>query len=357
MALRRANGIWIFQCSINGRKWCRSTGERDRRRAEAKATEFRDTAELLRRRRGESRRLSQAVVEEIGRIEGDVSPGQAERLMYALKNFVRFAGDVAVERIDAGLIEEFQRRRLRQAARATVDKEVGAVLRMLRRNGVAMRRPVCGPGRATEQRALTAEELRRFFEACPEGRRVLFAVLLATGARPAELIPSPRSAHVALLKDEVDLERGVVTIRSAKGRAGRPGLVRSVVVEAEIAEALRRQIEQTPGRHVFLPWANLPRDFDAILEAAGVAKLDQLGRKVTAHSFRHSFATFMAEAVGGNPFVLQAALGHRQIATTARYTHMAAPSRALPVGSLLGGGVDGWCRILEVEPQKATEVV
>lgn len=80
---------------------------------------------------------------------------------------------------------------------------------------------------------------------------------------------------------------------------------------------------------VFKPLANSSRDFDVILKRAGIPKVDALGRKATAHSFRNTYATLMAERTGHNPFVLKEILGHKCLSTTERYCHLTAPS--LPI--------------------------
>lgn len=72
------------------------------------------------------------------------------------------------------------------------------------------------------------------------------------------------------------------------------------------------------GPHVFQPNQALAKLFDRILERAEIAKVDVLGRKLTSHSFRHSYATKMAESVGHNPFILKQLLGHSRITTTDR---------------------------------------
>jgi integrase len=44
--------------------------------------------------------------------------------------------------------------------------------------------------------------------------------------------------------------------------------------------------------------------------------VDYLGQKVTAHCFRHTYATLMAEAIGQNPFVLKEILGHKRLTSS-----------------------------------------
>ena len=179
--------------------------------------------------------------------------------------------------------------------------------------------------------------------------------MLYTGARLAEIVPSTKgSSHTALLKTEVDLDAGTVSIRTAKGRLGAKGKTRVLSIPADLIEPLRQQVAFTPGPHVFGPLHNSPRDFDLILAAAGIAKVDELGRKVTAHSFRHTYATLMSEAIGHNAFVLKELLGHRQISMTKRYCHPTAPALILPLNEITPFsspeelGVGKGCKILEI---------
>lgn len=176
--------------------------------------------------------------------------------------------------------------------------------------------------------------------------------MLATGARLAELVPSERSGHVALLKAEVDLAGRRVTIRSAKNRSGTEGKVRILPLPEELVPLLERQMALVDGPHVFGPLPNSPRDFALILKRAGIRKNDELGRKLTAHSFRHSYATLMAEATRHNPFVLKEILGHKRLSTTERYCHLEAPALAVPwkeITPFAGErGVGDGCRIFDV---------
>lgn len=335
--LRKRGKYWHIQLKVNGKPWSRSTGETDRNKARKVESKILAEAQLLREQPHGLPSLDQAVVQEIARIESDVSTQAAERARYYFESFQKWLGrDTPLTRIDSAMLERFQRDRLKKASQATVNHELTWIVRMLRGHGLTARKPKSRPGKVTEQRDFSDDELRRFFAHCDPKQKTLFQFLLVTGARPAEAIPSARSGHVALLKSEVDSEKGLVTIRSAKVRHGRRGTVRVVPVPEELMEELVQLGRETPGPHVFPPMINLFRTFDRIIKKAGIAKLDELKRKVTAHSFRHTYATLAAQMVGGNPFLVKQILGHTQITTTDRYCHVQAPAIVIDLAALDG---------------------
>lgn len=348
MSLRRYPGktIWHYQCQVNGKKWSRSTGETDKRKAQAKVPELEALAELHRKQPMTSLKLSRAIVEEVDRLEVDVSRHTAERNRFALTNFLKWLGqDLPLEQVDTKILEDFQRHRLRKVSVSTVTRELHAVIVMLRQYGFEVRKPGFKPGKRTEQRDFTDDELRRFFAACEEeSHKTFFLLLLCTGARVAEVLPSQKSNHVALLKKEVDLDSGMVTIRTAKLKPGQQrGKVRVIRLPEVLLELLERQMKGNPGFHVFPENGSMRHLFDRIIKRADIPKKDELGRKVTAHSFRHTFATLQASAVSQNPFLLKEILGHCQLSTTERYCHPRQSAAVVDVQGLLGGGVTGWC--------------
>jgi integrase len=132
--------------------------------------------------------------------------------------------------------------------------------------------------------------------------------LLLTGWRKSEAL--------ALCWPDVDRKQGTVTLSETKtGRS-----VRYLSSHAiEVLEGMRpyRRLGNPcvfPGAVTGKPYANLTRIWDVVRHEAGVPD-------VRLHDLRHSFATFAASA-GQDLSLIGSLLGHRDVATTARYTHL-----------------------------------
>jgi len=358
--LRKRNQVYHVQFWMNRKLLSRSTGQTDRRLAERAAREILRLARLRTMRPEESQRLEEAIVLEIARIEQDVSSRQAQRTEISLLAFREFlAGNPPLMDITTGHLLQFQRSRLAAgAARDTVRKDLTAVVRLFRQNGCRVDRPPAPiSGAFHPNRAFTDDELEKLAAHTAQPYRVLYAALLATGARLAELVPSKRSSHTALLKTEVDPLRGALSIRMSKCRPGSRSEVRQAPVSAELLKLLQRQMAQVPGPHVFPPFTALSRSFDKALRRAGIPKINELSEKLTLHSFRHTRGTQLAQIAGDNPFLVQKALGHKQIGTTARYCHPQPPDLTGTEAPFLRQPVadrcQNRCQIIELEFGKA----
>jgi integrase/recombinase XerD len=169
---------------------------------------------------------------------------------------------------------------------------------------------------------LTVSEVRAILEA-PDPDHPLFwrdrsilEVLYATGVRVSELLD--------LRMGNLEMEEGFCTV------FGKGSKERMVPLGGPAIRALERYLRQTrpeldQGRGegvVFLNSRGRPLSRMAIwslvkksAEAAGVT------RKVSPHTFRHSFATHLLEG-GADLAAVQELLGHADISTTQIYTHV-----------------------------------
>jgi integrase/recombinase XerD len=175
---------------------------------------------------------------------------------------------------------------------------------------------------------LSRDEVLRLFAAVPEGRyRTLVRTAYACGLRISEV--------VRLRVADIDGARGVLVVRQGKGKKDRLVPLSPTLLE-ELRSYWRRYRPldwlfpgQKRGGHVHL--SALQRSF-----ARWVRKLD-LGKAVSMHTLRHSYATHLLEA-GLDVVTLQRLLGHRHLSTTSRYLHLSTQQwqRSLgPVEALL----------------------
>ena len=107
---------------------------------------------------------------------------------------------------------------------------------------------------------------------------------------------------------------------------GKGGSDRYIMLSSQLLTVLRTYWREGRPAHWLFPGQDDSRPLDpsvlqwACRNARAAAKL---GKPVTVHTLRHSFATHLLEA-GTDIRIIQVLLGHRDLSTTARYTQVAA---------------------------------
>ena len=107
---------------------------------------------------------------------------------------------------------------------------------------------------------------------------------------------------------------------------GKGGQDRYIMLSPQLLIVLRAYWRKTRPGHWLFPGQDDSRPLDpSVLQTAcRIARVAaKLGKPVTVHTLRHSFATHLLEA-GTDIRIIQVLLGHRDLSTTARYTQVAA---------------------------------
>lgn len=177
----------------------------------------------------------------------------------------------------------------------------------------AIERIVSGKGPEKLPPVLNREEIVRFLGAVAGLRnRVALTTAYAAGLRIGEVVRLKVSA--------IDSERMLLHIEGGKGGRDRYAMLSPRLLKILRAYWKRAQPRswlfpgQEPGGHVSV---------GALQSACRVARQRaRIGKRVTAHSLRHSFATHLLES-GTDIRIIQVLLGHTHLETTARYAQVA----------------------------------
>lgn len=182
---------------------------------------------------------------------------------------------------------------------------------------------------------LSQEEIQRLIDSAENlMHRAMLMTLYGTGVRRAELCQ--------LKVADIDSQRMLIHVHHGKG-----GRDRDVLLSPKLLETLREYWRWMKPKTYLFPgmvnnWrADVPiRDravWSAVHDAASRAGI---GKRVSPHTLRHSFATHMLEA-GADLRTIQVLLGHAKLADTAVYLHLsrrhlqavASPLEAIEVSS------------------------
>jgi site-specific recombinase XerD len=160
---------------------------------------------------------------------------------------------------------------------------------------------------------LSPEEVTRFLGCIKNSKhRMILMVCYAAGLRISEA--------VHLKPSSIDSQRMVIRVEHGKG-----GKDRYVMLSPKLLEALRHYWEAERPRDWLFP-GDLPgQPLGALAVSHACRKLRQIsgiGKPITPHSLRHAFAVHLLES-GTDLRTIQLLLGHRNLATTARYLQLA----------------------------------
>jgi len=222
------------------------------------------------------------------------------------------------DRLHAEHARQYQLHLLRQHASWSRFNQAVAALRFL--YAVTLRRPDVvtlipyGKKPRAIPAVLSREEVTRLFQAADPRHRLLLQTAYAAGLRVSEV--------VALRVTDIDSQRMLLHVRAAKGHKDRLVPLSALLLE-QLRDYWRRCRPQRwlfPGQAPDRPISigQVQRICRRAVRAAGITK------KASMHTLRHSYATHLLEG-GADLATLQRLLGHNQLSTTLRYTHIQQP--------------------------------
>ncbi|HEX2712148.1 MAG TPA: site-specific integrase [Candidatus Acidoferrales bacterium] len=160
---------------------------------------------------------------------------------------------------------------------------------------------------------LSPEEVLQFLSWVPEGKhRIILTTCYAAGLRITEA--------VSLQAHHIDSQRMMIRVEQGKGQKDR-----YVMLSPKLLDILRQwwrvarpQIWLFPGDH---PEQHIGRNAVELV-CKQTRRRHRIAKPITPHSMRHAFAVHLLER-GVDVRTIQLLLGHRSLATTARYLRMA----------------------------------
>jgi len=244
------------------------------------------------------------------------SPSTQQSYIYAIVKFSRHFG-CSPDQLNLEQVRAYQLHLIHQKRSWSHINQVACALRFF--YGVtlgqteAFERIVGGQKPDKLPLVLTGEEIARFLQAVSGLRnRTVLATAYAAGLRVSEV--------VRLKVASIDSRRMLIHIENGKG-----GRDRYAMLSPRLLEVLRAYWKRVrpglwlfpgrdPGGHVTI---------QAIQDACRSARRRaRIGKPITVHSLRHSFATHLLER-GTDIRIIQVLLGHTDLESTARYAQVA----------------------------------
>lgn len=211
------------------------------------------------------------------------------------------------------MIEKYKAKRLEKVAPATVNRELACLKHMYTKAtewGYARANPVKAvkllkepPGRL---RYLKADEAKTLIKACSDYLRSIVITALNTGMRKGEIL--------ALRWKEVDLQNRKVTVRKAKNNE-----IRVIPINQTLYQELSSLSEVSNGEYVFSNenghrFGDIKKGFSLALKRAEIEDFH-------FHDLRHTFGSHLVMQ-GIDLKTVQQVMGHKEIKTTMRYSHL-----------------------------------
>lgn len=331
MALRNRGGKWHYRFKVDGKRYAGTTGWAATKRNESKALQIEaDHRRALLEGRNPSHKIQvrefDAAAKEFlewAKMKYRAHPNSCQRIATSFASTREFFGRKAVSLIDEGFLEDFKSWRVNKhkIRDVTLRHDLHALSTFFRyaiKQNWARENPVRNVTIPSDSEALrihviTPEEEKHYFLRAAKNQNLqdLTKLILNQGMRPDEVL--------GLRREDIDLERGQLSIRCGKSPAAR----RTLDLTSESRGIFARRLEgNSPWvfRSKRNPGMRLKRLNGAHDRLCATALEEGVSLKFVLYDFRHTFATRLAQA-GIDLATLAAILGHNSIRIVHRYVH------------------------------------
>jgi integrase len=331
---RKLKGIkfWRYDFTLNGKRyrgWLEPVSTMSKRQALAEFQKIRANIVIegtTQRKRKEGKALSKQVFDEYkSYLKRHCSPSWSG-CKYMFKHF-EFFHRRRITALDISIYQDL--RRSQGVSNATINRELAycsAAFTRAVKNKLADRNPFIGYDKFPETkrtRYLSKDELRNLLNACKEIANhknphiyeiVLTAIL--TGLRLQRILK--------LHRRQIDFDLELIRVDGTGTRKYKQ--TNAVPISPDLAKILKSKLKKSKSGFVFedpyraRPYNGIRRSFQSACKKAKIADY-------RFHDLRHTFGTY-ALLTGRDLRVVQTLMGHSNIHTTARYTHIATERQA-----------------------------
>lgn len=331
MRLYKRNRVWWFSLEFEGKRYQKTTKERNRVKAEGIASAFRTA--LAERRVGIIERrpvplLGEAMKAFLERSKAEHKEHPATHERYknssnALLAYLKFKGK-PIDQITPATIEEWKLHRARQKGKstkrpikpATINRELACLKAMYfhaLKDRHDFKNPVSEvsflPEHNEQNRVLTFQEQQKYLSAANKNLKDVASLILETGMRPEEVY--------RIRSENVFIDQGYLFNPYGKTKAAK----RKIPLNAAALAIIKRRHENAKGPYLFPHKKDSKRPMLKANNAHDRALKNSKVPKFRLYDLRHTWATRAAESGEVDMPTLAALLGHSKLNMILRYAH------------------------------------
>jgi len=249
------------------------------------------------------------------------APASYRRDEVALRNFVSISGLRKFSQVTPLSVEAYKNQRLGPVSKTTVNLELSTLKNMLNKSiqwSLIAENPIKSVSkiRGPELRPiefLTQEEISALLAVATPTYRPIIYTFIKTGLRKNEL------AHLEW--DDINFDKKQIRVINKKDHPTKSRRERFIPMDGKIIEVLL-PLKDNRSKYVFATKDGSLRANNLIREVKRFARKAGITKNVTIHMLRHTCASHLVMA-GVDLRTVKEILGHADIQTTIRYSHLA----------------------------------